>query len=92
VRRSLDQDLFEDVQARMEEADFRAKLSERMWKVEGLFAEAKQNHALVPPLRFVARSCQQLPFPIVEFCPQVLTSEMPTSSPAGHRENRNKMS
>jgi transposase len=46
VRRTLDQDLFEEVQARMEEPEFRAKLSERMWKVEGLFAEAKQNHGL----------------------------------------------
>ena len=46
VRRSLDQDLFEEVQARMEEPEFRAKLSERMWKAEGLFAEAKQNHGL----------------------------------------------
>ena len=46
VRRSLDQDLFEEVQARMEEPEFRKKLSERMWKAEGLFAEAKQNHGL----------------------------------------------
>jgi transposase len=46
VRRSLDQDLFEEVQARMEEPEFRKRLSERMWKAEGLFAEAKQNHGL----------------------------------------------
>ena len=46
VRRSLDQDLFEEVQARMEEPEFGRKLSERMWKAEGLFAEAKQNHGL----------------------------------------------
>jgi hypothetical protein len=46
VRRSLDQNLFEEVQARMEEPEFRKKLSERMWKAEGLFAEAKQNHGL----------------------------------------------
>jgi transposase len=46
VRRSLDQDLFEEVQARMQQPVFREKLSERMWKVEGLFAEAKQNHGL----------------------------------------------
>ena len=30
----------------MEEPEFRKKLSERMWKAEGLFAEAKQNHGL----------------------------------------------
>jgi hypothetical protein len=46
VRRSLDQDLFEEVQAKMEKPEFRRKLSERMWKAEGLFAEAKQNHGL----------------------------------------------
>jgi transposase len=46
VRRNLDQDLFEEVQARMREPTFGEKLSERMWKMEGLFAEAKQNHNL----------------------------------------------
>ena len=44
--RSLDQDLFEQVQSKMEEPQFGAKLAERMWKIEGLFAEAKQNHCL----------------------------------------------
>ncbi|MCH7687296.1 MAG: transposase [Planctomycetes bacterium] len=46
VRRSLDQDLFADLQARMRDPVFRQKMSERMWKIEGLFAEAKQNHGL----------------------------------------------
>ena len=46
VRRSLDQDLFEEVQARMRDPTFRQKMSQRMWKCEGLFAEAKQNHGL----------------------------------------------
>ncbi len=46
VLRSLDQDLFEEVQAQMCEPEFQAKLSQRMWKSEGLFAEAKQNHGL----------------------------------------------
>ena len=46
VLRSLDQDLFEEVQARMRDPTFRHKMSERMWKCEGLFAEAKQNHGL----------------------------------------------
>jgi hypothetical protein len=41
VLRSLDQDLFDRVQAQMVEPEFRKRLSERMWKSEGLFAEAK---------------------------------------------------
>ena len=44
--RSLDQDLFEEVEARMRDPTFKQKRSERMWKSEGLFAEAKQNHNL----------------------------------------------
>ena len=46
VLRNLDQDLFEEVQAKMRDPTFRQKRSERMWKSEGLFAEAKQNHCL----------------------------------------------
>ena len=46
IRRNLDQDLFEQVQARMRDPTFSDKMSERMWKIEGLFAEAKQNHNL----------------------------------------------
>ncbi len=46
VMRSLDQDLFEDVQARMRDPTFKRKMSQRLWKCEGLFAEAKQNHGL----------------------------------------------
>ena len=46
VLRNLDQDLFEEVLARMRAPAFGEKLSERMWKMEGLFAEAKQNHGL----------------------------------------------
>jgi hypothetical protein len=46
VLRNLDQDLFEEVLARMRAPVFGEKLSERMWKMEGLFAEAKQNHGL----------------------------------------------
>ena len=30
----------------MRDPTFRRKRSERMWKMEGLFAEAKQNHCL----------------------------------------------
>ena len=44
--RSIDQDLFEEVQTRMRGPEFLKKASERMWKIEGLFAEAKQNHCL----------------------------------------------
>jgi transposase len=46
VRRNMDQDLFEEVQARMCDPMFRQRASERMWKSEGLFAEAKVNHCL----------------------------------------------
>jgi hypothetical protein len=46
VLRSLDQDLFKEIQARMRDPTFRTRRSERMWKMEGLFAEAKQNHGL----------------------------------------------
>ena len=42
----MDQDLFEEVQARMRDAVFLQRASERMWKSEGLFAEAKQHHGL----------------------------------------------
>jgi hypothetical protein len=59
VLRSLDQDLFEEVHARMEEPDFGRKLSERMWKMEGLFAEAKQNHGLARA-RYRGRSKVQI--------------------------------
>ena len=42
----MDQDLFDEVQAQMNEPDFAKKGIERMWKCEGLFAEAKQLHGL----------------------------------------------
>jgi IS5 family transposase len=46
VLRPNDQDLFDEVQAQMNEPEFRKRASERMWKCEGLFAEAKQYHGL----------------------------------------------
>ena len=46
VLRPDDQDLFDEVQAQMQESTFLDRSSERMWKIEGLFAEAKQNHGL----------------------------------------------
>ena len=42
----MDQDLFDEVQAQMNEPEFGKKVAERMWKCEGLFAEAKQLHGL----------------------------------------------
>jgi hypothetical protein len=52
VRRSLDQDLYEEVQTRMEKPEFRKKLSERMWKAEGLFAEPSAARTLTGPVVF----------------------------------------
>ena len=46
ILRPNDQDLFDEVQARMRDPTFRQKMSERVWKCGGLFAEAKQNHGL----------------------------------------------
>jgi transposase len=46
IVRNVDQDLFEEVQTRMRDPIFLHRVSERMWKSEGLFAEAKQNHGL----------------------------------------------
>jgi hypothetical protein len=46
VMRNLDQDLFEHVLAQMEQPTFLERTAERMWKCEGLFAEAKQLHSL----------------------------------------------
>ena len=52
----MDQDLFDEVQAQMNEPTFKQRVSERMWKCEGLFAEAKQYHCLVA--RQVSRAIQ----------------------------------
>ena len=46
VLRPNDQDIFDEVQAQMTGAEFGKKVAERMWKSEGLFAEAKQYHGL----------------------------------------------
>ncbi len=59
VLRSLDQNLFDRVQARMEEPEFNKRLTERMWKAEGLFAEAKRNHGLARA-RYRGRSKVQI--------------------------------
>ena len=47
VRRSLDQDLFEEVQTAMEQPEFCRKMSERMWKAEGLFAGSETESRFV---------------------------------------------
>ena len=59
VLRPLDQDVFDEVQAQMEEPQFKQNVSERMWKMEGLFAEAKQNHCLARA-RYRGRSKVQI--------------------------------
>jgi hypothetical protein len=59
IRRSVDQHLFETVQARMRDPTFIQRRSERMWKSEGLFAEAKQNHNLARA-KFRGRSKVQI--------------------------------
>ena len=58
VRRNVDQDLFEEVQARMRDPTFGKKRSERMWKMEGLFAEAKQYHGLSRASIAVDQKCK----------------------------------
>lgn len=59
IRRSLDQELFEEVQTRMRDPTFKQRASERMWKMEGLFAEAKENHGLARA-RYRGRSKVQI--------------------------------
>lgn len=44
--RSPYQDEIDKVKKRQKTAHFKNKLYERQWKIEGLFAEAKQNHGL----------------------------------------------
>src|SRR5262249_16506105 len=44
--RPFGQDIFDEVQVQMKESEFAQRASERMWKCEGLFAEAKRNHCL----------------------------------------------
>ncbi len=44
--RSIHQELFDKTSEAMQEPIFIGKLKERMWKIEGIFAEAKQLHGL----------------------------------------------
>ena len=49
------------VQSKMEEPQFGKKLAERMWKIEGLFAEAKQNHCLSAQSIAAGQKCRSKP-------------------------------
>ena len=55
VLRPNNQDVFDEVEAQMDDSIFKQRVAERMWKSEGLFAEAKQYHGLS---REVSRSSQ----------------------------------
>ncbi|MFT5303419.1 MAG: hypothetical protein ACI814_004238, partial [Mariniblastus sp.] len=46
ILRNVNQELFEELTTQMNDPTFKQKMSERMWKIEGLFAEAKDNHGL----------------------------------------------
>lgn len=46
VYRGVHQDEVEAVRRRQQTTAFRKRLTERKWKIEGLFGEAKQNHGL----------------------------------------------
>lgn len=46
IHRNIHQALFESTAKRMETPLFRAKLAERLWKIEGILQEAKANHCL----------------------------------------------
>ena len=46
ILRNPNQDLFEKEILRMQEEIFHKRLKERMWKIEGIFSEAKNMHGL----------------------------------------------
>ncbi len=46
IYRNSYQDEVDEVKARQNRIDFKQKLIERKWKIEGLFGEAKENHGL----------------------------------------------
>ncbi len=46
ILRNVAQELYEEITAQMNDPTFKQKLSERMWKIEGVFGEAKDNHGL----------------------------------------------
>lgn len=44
LRRNINQELYEEVRERSKQKIFKDKLRERMWKIEGIFGEAKTRH------------------------------------------------
>ena len=46
LTRHVNQLLFEEIQSKAKTEEFKKKLGERMWKIEGLFAESKTFHTL----------------------------------------------
>lgn len=46
IRRNIHQEFLEEVMKEMTQPIFAEKMRERRWKIEGLFAEAKNNHGL----------------------------------------------
>lgn len=46
ITRHVHKELFEQVKISMEQEVFQNKLTERMWKMEGVISEAKQRHGL----------------------------------------------
>lgn len=46
ISRHVHQELFEQVRLAMKTELFQQKLTERMWKMEGIISEAKQRHCL----------------------------------------------
>lgn len=46
IRRNVYPDLFEEVTTQMNDPTIKQRMSERIWKIEGMFAEAKDNHGL----------------------------------------------
>ncbi len=46
IQRADFQDFYDAIRKRQKSPNFRKKRFERSWKVEGIFAEAKENHCL----------------------------------------------
>ena len=46
VLRPNNQDIFDEVESQKDDPVFKKRVAERMWKSEGLFAEAKRYHGL----------------------------------------------
>jgi hypothetical protein len=44
IRRNINQDLYLEVNEKSKQKIFKEKLRQRMWKIEGIFGEAKNRH------------------------------------------------